>query len=184
MKLSIGAGERRLPGWVHLDIDPATRPDILADISQPLPFPDRSIECVLCEEVITQIPLDAGQRFLAECRRILQPDGVIRISTPDLARLAQAYLQRPDWLLEIWEEQVGLPLQTGTAAEVLNTGLRAVGPFVYDEPTLRIVAERAGFRMQRREVNESCHPHLRDIDLRSPERTVSMYLELTLPASG
>ncbi len=183
MKLSIGAGERRLPGWVHLDIDPATRPDILADISQPLPFPDRSIECILCEEVITQIPLDAGQRFLQECRRILQADGVVRISTPDLARLTRAYLERPQWLLEIWEEQVGLPLQTGTAAEVLNTGLRAVGPFVYDEATLRLIAERAGFRMQRREVNESSHAQLRDIDLRSPQRTVSMYLDL-IPASA
>lgn len=178
MKLSIGAGERKLPGWIHVDIDPATLPDILADISQPLPFPDRSVDCMLCEEVITQISLDAGQRFLHECRRVLRPGGVIRISTPDLVRLVDAYLKRPDWLLEIWEEQVGLPLQTGTPAEVLNTGLRAVGPFVYDERTLGILAARAGFSMQRREYNESCHPDLCGIDLRAPDRTVSMYLEL------
>lgn len=178
VKLSIGAGDRRIPGWVHLDVDPASHPDLLVDIAQPLPFADASVDYMLCEEVITQISLEACQGFLHECRRVIRDHGVIRISTPDLQRLTRAYLERPEWLLDIWDEQVGWPLMTGTAAEVFNTGIRGVGPFVYDEQSLGGLARAAGFSMHRRQQNESCCAELRDIDLRSAERTVSMYLEL------
>jgi predicted SAM-dependent methyltransferase len=178
VKISIGAGQRRLPGWVHLDIDPATRPDILADISAPLPLPDRSVECLLCEEVITQIPLDAAQRFMHDCRRVLRPDGVMRVLMPDLRRLVTAYLDNPQWLIEIWREQVGLPLVTGTAAEVVNVGMRAVGPFVYDLETFVVLTSRAGLDVRQVAYNESSHPAMRNIDLRRPDRSVSIYLEL------
>jgi predicted SAM-dependent methyltransferase len=178
MKLSIGAGDRRIPGWVHVDNDPKTDPDMLVDISGPLPFGDNTIECILCEEVVTQISLESCQQFLFECRRIIQKNGVVRVSTPDLRLFSEAYLNRQEWLLEIWEEQVGLPLTTGTAAEIFNTGMRAVGPFVYDEQTLTILAKAAGFFVYRRSQNESCHPAMQDIDLRSEDRTVSMFLDL------
>ena len=180
MRLSIGAGERRIEGFLTVDIDAAFAPDIVADISQPLDLPDASVECLFCEEVISQIPPEACLGFFRECRRVLQPGGVVRILTPDLERFARAYLERPDWLRAIWHRHVGLPLLCDTAAEVLNLGLRGVGPFVYDRATLRCLAERAGLTLHESSFNQSLHPALCGLDMRGPEETLTMYLELTV----
>ncbi len=178
MKLSIGSGHRKLPGWVHLDIDPATRPHVLADITRPLPFTDASMELVLCEEVITQVPLEACARFFSECLRVLAPGGAVRVLTPDLRRFVRTYLEAPGQLVEIWNGSVGLPLTLGTAGEVINRGMRLVGPFMYDVETLRGIAEPAGFEVRQVEYGQSERPEFRDIDLRKPDETMSMYLEL------
>ncbi|MCK7595428.1 class I SAM-dependent methyltransferase [Pseudomarimonas salicorniae] len=180
MKLSIGAGERRIEGFLSVDIDAALHPDIVADIGRPLDLPDASVECLFCEEVISQIAPEACLGFFRECRRILQPGGVVRILTPDLARFTRAYLERPDWLREIWHRHVGLPLLCDTAAEVLNLGLRGVGPFVYDRATLRCLANSAGLVLHESAFNESLHPAMRGLDMRGPEETLTMYLELTV----
>jgi SAM-dependent methyltransferase len=178
MKLSIGSGHRKLPGWVHLDIEAECRPHVLADITRPLPFADRSIDLVFCEEVVTQVPLEACGRFVAECRRVLKPAGAVRVLTPDLRRFVTTYLDDPEGLVRIWNDSVGLPLALGTAGEVINQGMRLVGPFMYDLETFTAIAEPAGFEVRVVAYCESEHPELRGLDLRKPDETMSMYLEL------
>ena len=51
----------------------------------------------------------------------------MRVLTPDLARFARMYLEDPDHLVWIWNTFVGVPLETGTACEVLNLGMRLAG---------------------------------------------------------
>jgi hypothetical protein len=182
MRLSIGAGARRLPGWTHVDIDPALAPDLLADIREPLPLPDASVECIFCEEVLTQIEPEACLAFLRDCRRLLQPGGVVRVLMPDLQRFVRAYLDRPEWLVAIWDKHVAIPLFTGTACEVLNRGLRAVGPFVYDRATFEQIAARAGMVCEISQFNRSRHPALDGLDMRGPEETLTVYYELWLSA--
>lgn len=178
MKLSIGAGARRIPGWVHVDNDAALSPDLLADIREPLPLPDASVECIFCEEVLTQIPPADAVAFLRDCRRLLLPGGVVRVLMPDLQRFVHAYLERPDWLVGIWHKHVGVPLLTGTACEVFNLGLRGVGPFVYDAVTFGHVAALAGMQVEPSHFNRSRHPALSGLDMRGPEETLTAYYEL------
>lgn len=180
----VGAGLRRLPGWTHLDNDPACAPDLCADITQPLALADASVEVIFCEEVLTQIPPASCIDFLRECRRVLQPGGVIRVLMPDLRRFARAYLDDPDWLRAIWHRHVGIPLLADTACEVLNLGLRGVGPFVYDRETFAVVVARAGLQLHDAEFNRSLHPALAGLDMRGPEETLTAYYELTVPATA
>lgn len=179
MKLSIGAGTRQLEGFLCIDIDPALKPDLVADITRPLPFPDASVECLFCEEVLSQIDPASCVGFLKECVRVLKPGGVVRVLTPDLERFARAYLERPEWLVAIWDKHVAIPLYAGTAAEVFNLGMRGVGPFVYDRSTLARLAEQGGMRLHESSFNQSLHPAMCGIDMRSPEETLTMYLEFT-----
>jgi hypothetical protein len=181
VKLSIGAGARRIEGWTHLDNDPALRPDLLADITRPLPLPDASVECIFCEEVLTQIRPEHCVDFLRECRRVLVPDGVVRVLMPDLQRFVRAYLDQPEWLVGIWNKHVAIPLFTGSAAEVLNVGLRAVGPFVYDRASFATVAEMAGMELLDSAFNHSLHAAMRGLDMRGPEETLTVYYELRAP---
>lgn len=54
-KLNIGAGSDRLPGFIHIDIDPTTKPDILCDIEKGLPFDDNAIDKIKCSHTLEHI---------------------------------------------------------------------------------------------------------------------------------
>lgn len=178
MKLSIGSGYRKIPGWTHLDIEPDCNPDIIADITKPLPLDSHSVEYIFCEEVITQIPIEACKPFLTECRRILRPSGAVRLLMPDLRKFLTAYFNDPEWLISTWETHVPIPLQTRSAAEVINRGIRMVGPMMYDTPLLSAIAREAGFETREVTYCQSSHPALQNIDLRKPHESASVYLEL------
>ena len=149
----------------------------MADLCGDLPFRSHSVDFIHSEDFFVQLDLVQGQRFLRECRRILKPTGVMRLLTPDLQSLVEAYLQRPEWLVRTWNTFVGVPLHTQSACEVVNRGMRMAGQFHYDRQTLAQVAQACGFRIAEVEYNQSRHPELRGIDLRRPHESVSMYFE-------
>jgi predicted SAM-dependent methyltransferase len=63
------------------------------DLRTGLPFPDNSVDFIYFGQVIEHLnPLYQVPPFLAECRRVLRPGGLIRISTPDLDILLASYL--------------------------------------------------------------------------------------------
>jgi predicted SAM-dependent methyltransferase len=62
------------------------------DIGAPLPFDDGSVDWVYAEHLIEHVPLPVAIRWLTEVRRILAPGGLLRITTPDLAKYAEGYL--------------------------------------------------------------------------------------------
>lgn len=80
--INLGGGNHHIDGCLTVDIKP--RADAYVDITKPLPFADNSIDAIFCEEVIEHINLELGCQLLKECYRILKPDGVIRLTTPDL----------------------------------------------------------------------------------------------------
>ena len=61
------------------------------DITQPLPFPNESVNVVYCSEVIEHIP--KPEDLLLEIKRILRPDGYLLITTPNEPNV----LQRSYW---------------------------------------------------------------------------------------
>lgn len=61
------------------------------DIGSPLPFADGCVDWVYAEHLIEHVPLQVAIRWLAEVRRILAPGGLLRITTPDLARYVEGY---------------------------------------------------------------------------------------------
>ncbi|MCK5850531.1 MAG: methyltransferase domain-containing protein [Kiritimatiellae bacterium] len=92
--LNLGGGSNCLNGCLTVDIDP--RADAYTDIRARLPFPDASVESVFCEEVIEHLNKHDGFKLLQECFRILVPDGVIRIITPDMDYFALNILESKD----------------------------------------------------------------------------------------
>ena len=54
-RLNIGAGVERLPGFIHIDIDPLTKPDIVCDIEKGLPFDDNAIDEIKCSHTLEHI---------------------------------------------------------------------------------------------------------------------------------
>ncbi|MGC1818208.1 MAG: methyltransferase domain-containing protein [Casimicrobiaceae bacterium] len=185
VKVNFGCGaEGKLPGWINVDLCPGAAPDVVADLAKDLPFATASVDFIHTEDFIAALELDQAKHFLRECARILKPTGVMRVLTPDLARLCQSYLEQPAWLVATWDRTVGVPLATRSACEVVNLGVRLAGRFHYDAPTFRQVAAECGLRAEEVSWNQSEHAELRNLDLRAPESSVSMYFQCYPEVTG
>jgi predicted SAM-dependent methyltransferase len=178
MKISLGAGGVRFPGWLHVDADAQCQPDVVADLSQPLPFPDACADFLQSEDFIGQLSFAQARDHLGECWRVLKPGGAMRLLTPDLAVLIDHYQRRDRRVLALWEHEVGIPLVTGTLGELVHAAVTFAGQkSFYDEDTLRALLEPVGFEVRRVCYNDSAHPELRGLDLRGPDNAISLYLD-------
>jgi len=174
--INLGSGHWKFDGWVNVDLDLNSRPDVCADLSRALPFRSGCADFMNTEDFIDQLDLEHAALFLRECHRILKPGGVIRILTPDVEQLARLYLHEPAALKTLWRDHVGVPLRFGSAAEILNEGMRFAGhTFLYDAETFAALATDCGFRAQRVEFQSSEFQELCGLDLRSPETAISLY---------
>jgi SAM-dependent methyltransferase len=86
--LSVGAGGdvseligRRIGARVtEVDIDPARKPDIVADVCDMNMFADQSVDVIFMVEVLEHVK--TPQRALDEMHRVLKPGGRLFLSTP------------------------------------------------------------------------------------------------------
>ena len=65
-----------------VDIDPARRPDVLADLETLEPIADASVDAIICLEVLEHVR--RPEAASAALRRVLRPGGVLIGSTPFL----------------------------------------------------------------------------------------------------
>ena len=79
MKLNLGANDRAFPGFLSVDIVPPA--DEIADLTQPWPWPDSSVEEILAYDVIEHLP--DKRLTMNELWRVLKPGGIARIQVPD-----------------------------------------------------------------------------------------------------
>jgi predicted SAM-dependent methyltransferase len=151
-KLQLGTGSNPMDGWLNTDVvDYRRRNEVVyLDARQPFPLPDRSFDLVFSEHMIEHLTYADGRRCLAECLRVLRPNGRIRVATPSLDRLIPLYadeltdLQRRylKWSIDTFVGDVDAYLP----GFVLNNMFRNFAHrFVYDEATLRHALETSGF---------------------------------------
>jgi predicted SAM-dependent methyltransferase len=154
MKLHLGSGTVRFEGWVNIDLD-APDADMHLDLRAPLPFGDSSVDLIMNEHFIEHVLREEALALLVECRRVLRPDGVLRLSTPDLKFLTTCYLSGK---IDEWE---GLWLPS-TLCRMMNEGMRSWGhQFLYDAEELTGIMAEAGFtRVDYMSWRESEHAEL------------------------
>jgi len=145
-KLQIGGGYHTLDGWINGDLIAG---DIYLNATKRFPFPDESVDFIFAEQLIEHCDFEEGLLCLRECYRVLKNGGKIRLSTPDLEGLCSLYKdQNPDVDLKTAMERhkKGHNRELTTACHLLNDNFRLWGhSFIYDEKTLRMQMERAGF---------------------------------------
>jgi len=78
MKLNLGANDRRFPGFLSVDIVPPA--DFLADLTQPWPWEDSSVDEVLAYDVFEH--LQDKRHTMNELWRVLKPGGKATIQVP------------------------------------------------------------------------------------------------------
>jgi SAM-dependent methyltransferase len=90
--LNLGCGQRIHPDWVNLDLRPSAPGVQEWDLKRELPFPEASFDVVYHSHVLEHFPHSSGLQFLERCRRVLRPDGIIRVAVPDLEMITRLYL--------------------------------------------------------------------------------------------
>jgi SAM-dependent methyltransferase len=75
---------------IRLDIDPAARPDIVADITDMGAVPDGSVDAVYSSHTLEHLPAHEVPRAIAEFARVLAPGhGFAVVTCPDLQALGR-----------------------------------------------------------------------------------------------
>ncbi|HET8797595.1 MAG TPA: methyltransferase domain-containing protein [Thermoanaerobaculia bacterium] len=158
-RLHLACGPHALGGWVNIDNQPYPGIDRLLDLRNGLPF--ANVETIYAEHFIEHVEYRDALSLLTECRRALAPDGVIRLSTPNLDWV-WAFAYHPG-MWETAEQEIHDCL-------VANRSFRAWGHrFLYNRAMLREVLQRAGFaEVTFCRYGESEHEALRNVEGHEP----------------
>jgi predicted SAM-dependent methyltransferase len=147
--VNVGCGPFGKDGWINLDLFPAPGVTMRVDCRRALPLGDGAARGIHVEHYFEHLePTLERPRFLAECRRCLEPGGVLRIVVPDVRKYVEAYLAS-DWTML---NHIGcggeLPQATfATKMEALNHVFVQDGEHYggFDAEYLRRTLEQAGF---------------------------------------
>lgn len=92
MKLHLGCGPRLIPGFVHIDAQPAPHVDIVGPVER-LPMEDNSVSLIYASHVLEHFSRKAYKDVLREWFRVLRPGGILRLAVPDFAACAAIYYE-------------------------------------------------------------------------------------------
>ncbi len=151
LRLNCGCGPNVKPGWINIDLDPAT--DLQLDLRRPLPFREDSVMMVYSEHFFEHLEYPAETEvFLSESLRVLEPGGVFRVGIPDAEWPVRAYAAgEDDEYFRLAREQWH-PGWCDTRMHHINYHFRqgSEHKYAYDYETLERVLTRTGFGSVRR----------------------------------
>ena len=171
-RLSIGSGPDLIEGWLCTDMSPIKRETVVLDVTKRWPMPSASFRYIACEHMIEHVPYEAGLHVMSEARRVLQPDGVLRVSTPNLQvirLLPDSHDPDVKEYIRWFNRKFGSAAQRAeetSPVHTLNLVMHEFGhTYLYDEDTLRRALTGAGFgEVIRCEPGMSSHTELAGID--------------------
>lgn len=167
LRLNVGCGGTRRPGWIGIDLNPAA--DLQLDIRRSLPFPDGSCLDIYAEHVLEHLAYPGEvEEVLRDWLRLLVPGGRLSIGVPDTAEPLACYLRGERAYFDGFHVQPNYPTWNVTALDHVNFHFRqqAIGfgqdhLYAYDLETLVARLTAAGFTaVQRRDFDPArdCRP--------------------------
>lgn len=131
------------------------------DLRQNLPFDTGSVDLVYSSFVLNHFDYQEGLASLRDCRRILKPNGAMRVLVPDAGMLIHKHLEgKMDEFAEISGGVEASPTQTMKLWALLYSNSRSS----YDAATIQNQMEQAGFSATISEFRSSIdHPGSKQI---------------------
>lgn len=175
IRIELGSGRRvGMEDWVSVDL--VADSDLQLDLSQPLPFPDDCAAIIYSSHLLEHFSYPKPLiNLLAECRRILKPEGVFSVAVPNARIYLNAYSS-----LEKFDHKKYCLYDTGLSykarIDYVNYMAYMAGHhrYMFDEENVVIIISEAGFSdVTLREFDPSL-----DLEARLYE---SIYVQATKP---
>jgi predicted SAM-dependent methyltransferase len=163
LSLNLGAGFHQRDGWTPIDLMVSPPGGIRWDVRWGLPFENGSVRRIHCEHFFEHLRFpDEVVPALAECFRVLEPGGELRIIVPDAGRYIQAYARHDAAFFESMRELGGAATPFETDIEIVNQAFRMGGDhqFAWDFPVMQRRLSAVGFE----HVEETGYDPARFID--------------------
>lgn len=144
MKLHLACGKRFIPGFVHVDVADFPHIDHRSPIERLPMFADDSAELIYCCHGLEYLDRIEAAAALAEWRRVLKADGILRLAVPDFPALVAVYESTGAL------DRILGPLYGRMAVEASGGPRVVYHRTVYDYPSLEAMCLAAGFRSVRR----------------------------------
>ena len=140
MKLNIGGGYKRYPGYLNVDIDPLTNPDIQVDLETgKIPVPDSSVSDVKLYHILEHIG-EGFFDFMKELYRICEDGAIVDIQVPHhrsetqygdpshvrfitLDALRQFSKKYNEWHVKQWQSSSGFGVKLNVDFEIVEYDL-------------------------------------------------------------
>jgi len=92
-KLHLGCGTNKLAGWVNIDSVKECQPDLVHDVSRPLPYDDLSVDEILAEDLLEHF--DKYLRFVVfyNWTRVLKVGGKVTLQVPNFKKILFKYFK-------------------------------------------------------------------------------------------
>jgi predicted SAM-dependent methyltransferase len=172
--LNAGCGANIACGFMNLDY--YWRPGILCwDLTQELPFANSSLQGIYSEHCLEHLSYEDAGKVLREFRRVLIPNGRLRVVVPDAELYINLYVKRRTGERVAIPYEEGLPIKTPLYA--LNRVMRSEGHlYAYDFEAMNDLIKEPGFKsITRADFGCGEDPHLLiDTSTRACE---SLYVE-------
>jgi SAM-dependent methyltransferase len=153
-------------GWFALDHKVIrSNAEIIAGTAQNIDLQNKTCSAIFCSHVFEHIPHIHLPIVLDEFHRVLKQEGILRILTPDLRKIATAYVMKDEnFFVKAYSEDENIRTDLGIGGSFMNfivspgqdTALfnRSLDTFIsgyghiysYDFEMLEILLEKAGFK--------------------------------------
>jgi predicted SAM-dependent methyltransferase len=175
-KVNLGSGHNPLPGYWNVDL--CAEADLVLDLEHGmLPFPDASMDVVVCNSAINYFSRWRGRYLIQESYRILAKGGVARFSSQDLRAIAERYARNDHAFFDQTLPNGKSRFEGATMADKINTWFYGyatdggkTGKYFYDYETLALLFREAGFAtVECRPYRSSRLPEVAQIDNREDQ---------------
>ncbi len=154
-----------------------------ADAAHHIPYADGTVDVIYSSHMIEHLDRLDARSFLAECRRVLKPGGILRVAVPDVSLTVRDYVAdgNADIFLEQLQFDLDRPRGLGGRLRHLLLGGGRGHRWMYDARSIRKLVESADFaQVEVLSAGDSRIPDPGRLDLAErPEE--SIYVEATRP---
>ncbi len=102
-KINYGCGEAKLEGFINIDIEESTKPDLVCDLrTANFPFEKDSISTIHCIHNLEHVEQKYWDKILFEFHRVLSPDGELVLAYPEFEICAKHFIDNYRGMRNFW----------------------------------------------------------------------------------
>jgi hypothetical protein len=95
IRLNLGCGAKKLEGWINIDAVESCKPDLIHDLSKPLPFGDLTVDEVAAKDLLEHFDKYARYKLFYDWARVLKINGKIHLEVPNVKKIVYRYFKLP-----------------------------------------------------------------------------------------